>query len=392
MPDTPDIGSRLRSIRKRRGLTQRELAQAAGVSTSLVSKLEQGVIGDVRLETARQLAVALRVSTTSLLQRDEPGPPPVEIRDQWAAVRAALTTPPTDEVQDAPTVDGTRRALTAAEPLFAADQFSDLARILPPLLRDAEALGSAAEARAIRTRTLQLTGWLLVQTRQFEAAEVALARALDGAADRLDGAATVSTMCWLMLRTGRLAEALDWAVRWADDVEPRVTRATPDELSAWGWMLLRVSAAAVRDNRPDVAEDSLRWARSAAVALGREHAPRADFLRTFGPVTVALKAAENASVVQRPDRVLTLAKQVPASSLRPTSNNRNRHLLDVANAHASLRDYGSAVEVLESVRAGSPQWLPQQRFARDIVGRIVGRRRTLTPEMRELATAVALPL
>ncbi|WP_280400087.1 helix-turn-helix domain-containing protein [Nocardia carnea] len=37
-----DLGERLQNIRKRRGLTQRELAEAAGVSLSLIRKLEQG--------------------------------------------------------------------------------------------------------------------------------------------------------------------------------------------------------------------------------------------------------------------------------------------------------------------------------------------------------------
>lgn len=392
MPETPDIGARLRDIRKRRGLTQKELARAAGVSVSLVSKVEQGVIDDMRLETARQLAVALRVSTTALISRDEPGPPHAEVRDRWAPVRAALLSPLPDGTTDAPTVAGVSQALTAMETLFAGDRFAELSQVLPPLLRDVDALGREDGARAVRTRALQLTGWLLVQTRQFEAAEAALTRALDGATDRLDGAATVNTLCWLMLRTGRLSEALSLAVRWADDTEPRLTRATPDELSSWGWMLLRVSAAAVRDNRPDVAEDSLRWARSAGVALGREYAPATDFLRTFGPVTVQLKAAENASVTDRPDLVLTLAAHVPPGGLRPTSNNRNRHLLDVANAHVSMRDYGRAVEVLEGIRGVSPEWLAQQRFAQDIVGRIIGRRRTLTPEMRTLADAVGAPM
>ncbi|MFE9066082.1 helix-turn-helix domain-containing protein [Streptomyces violaceusniger] len=42
MPEETDIGSSLRKVRKRRGLTQRELATASGVSLSLVRKLEQG--------------------------------------------------------------------------------------------------------------------------------------------------------------------------------------------------------------------------------------------------------------------------------------------------------------------------------------------------------------
>jgi hypothetical protein len=153
-----------------------------------------------------------------------------------------------------------------------------------------------------------------------------------------------------------------------------------------------MSAAAIRDNRPGEAEDALRLANSAAVALGRECTPEEDFLRTFGPVTVALKRTENAMVAGQPDKVLTLASRIPTDSLKPTSNNRNRHLLDVASAQTQLRQYAEAVDTFKKIRAGSPQWLPNQRYARDILGNIVSRRRTLTPDMRELADLVHLPV
>jgi transcriptional regulator with XRE-family HTH domain len=44
MPEHTDmhIGTRLREIRKRRGLTQKSLSEASGVSLSLIRKLEQG--------------------------------------------------------------------------------------------------------------------------------------------------------------------------------------------------------------------------------------------------------------------------------------------------------------------------------------------------------------
>ncbi|MER5971374.1 helix-turn-helix domain-containing protein [Streptomyces sp. NPDC002055] len=395
MPEHTDmqIGSRLRDVRKRRGMTQRDLASASSVSLSLIRKLEQGEVADTRMETARRLAAALRVPTTTLLTRDAE-PASRSTADHWAPVRAALGAPhsPTG-LDDEPTTAGVAAALDAALPLFSRDQFAELALVLPGLLRDADAVAETGpEGRAVRVRLLQLTGWLLTQTRQYGAASEALARSLDDATDRLQGAATVNTLCWLLLRQGKLVEARELATRWADDTEPRVSRATPAELSAWGWMLLRVSAAAVRDNRGGEATDALRLARSAAVALGREYAPRHDFLRTFGPVTVALKRAENAAVTDRPDRVLKLAATIPGDGLRPTSNNRNRHLLDVASAHASMRQYGDAVSILSGIRDESPEWLPQQRYARDILDRIVTRRRTLTPEMRSLAEAVALPL
>ncbi|WP_190021847.1 helix-turn-helix domain-containing protein [Streptomyces hiroshimensis] len=387
------IGQRLQDVRKRRGLSQRELAAASGVSLSLIRKLEQGERNDTRLETARQLAVALGVTTSCLLAEPEArGEPPAG--DRWEPVRQALaagTLPPGPE--EPPTVAGVLGTLDAAVPLFSGDRYAELSTLLPPLIRDAEALAAAGpEGRAVRARVLQLTGWLLTQTRQFAAAHSALDRSLDDAPDQLHGAATVSTQCWLLLRQGRLATARELAAEWADEVEPRMSRASVAELSAWGWLLLRLSAASIRDNRPGEAEDSMRLAHAAAVAMGREFAPDRDFLRAFGPVTVVLKRAENAMIADRPDVVLQLAERVPVGGMRPTSNNRNRHLLDVAEAHVRSRQYAEAVDVLQGIRTAAPQWLPNQRYAHDILGRVISRRRTLTPGIRSLADAIGVPM
>ncbi|WOI58997.1 helix-turn-helix domain-containing protein [Streptomyces fradiae] len=390
-----DLGDRLRSVRKRRGMTQQGLARESGVSVSLIRKLEQGERNDARLETVRRLAATLRVPTSRLVVDVAEEGASAAVLDAWAPVRQALTAPPGGAVtlDEPPTAEGVRAALAAAVPLFSGDRFAELRAVLPALLRDSAVLaGLDPEGRALRVRLLQLTGWLLTQTRQFEAAEWCLGAALDGSADRLQGASTVSTQCWLLLRQGRLGEARALATHWADETEPRLSRAAPDELAAWGWLLLRLSAAAVRDNRPDEAEDALRLSHAAAVALGREFAPDGDFLRAFGPVTVTLKRTENAMVMDRPDVVLKLAARIPAGGMRPTSNNRNRHLLDVANAYTMTRRYAEAVETLAGVRDAAPQWLPNQRYARDILGRVVARRRTLTESMRSLADTVGLPV
>lgn len=79
----------------------------------------------------------------------------------------------------------------------------------------------------------------------------------------------------------------------------------------------------------------------------------------------------------------------PATAIR---DNRNRHLLDVSAASAELRRYDDAVGVLKQLRGEAGPWLAEQRMARDILSRIVQRRRTLTPDMRELAAAIRLPL
>jgi transcriptional regulator with XRE-family HTH domain len=385
---TPDLGERLQSVRKRRGLSQRELASLSGVSISLIRKLEQHERPDTRLETLRKLASALRVPTTELIVRDDADTAPPGTISHWKPVRDALRGKLQDEIDEQPTAQGVDDAVRAAMPLFTGDRYSELGALLPPLIRDADALNG--DGRPVRARLLHLTGWLLTQTRQFDDADMALSRARDDASDRLDAAATVNTMCWLLIRQGKLQETLDLAVRWADDIEPRMSRATMSELAAWGWLLIRISTAAVRNNQPGEAEDSIRLARSAAVSMGREYAPPADFLRTFGPVTVAMKRAENAMIEDRPDQVLAIANNIPDKGLRPTSNNRNRHLLDVAKAHVQLRRYSEAFDVLQGIRRDSPEWIVNQRLARDVLDKVITRRRTLTAEMRELADFINL--
>lgn len=391
MPDHPEehIGDRLKTVRKRRGLSQRELSRASGVSLSLISKLEQGQVTGTRAETAHLLARALRVPTTRLLSGDAPTPDE-ETTDRWAAVRSALNAPP-DDLAEEPTTAGVAAALRATEEPFGTVRLADLAALLPPLLRDADALdGTDRQTRAVKVRALQLAGWLLTQTHQYAAASDALDRALDTATDRLDATATVNTRCWLLLRQGGFDESRELATRWADDIEPRWSRATPAELSAWGWMLLRVSGAAVRDNRPGEAAYALRMARSAAVAIGREDVAGVDKLRTFGPATVTQHMVEHATVTRRPDKVLALAEGLPVASL--TASNQGRHRLNVADAHARLREHGKAMSIMRDLSKTRPEWLAHQRYARDIVGRVVGRRRSLTREMREVADAVRLPL
>jgi hypothetical protein len=151
-----------------------------------------------------------------------------------------------------------------------------------------------------------------------------------------------------------------------------------------------MSTAAVRNNEPGEAEDMLSLARAAAARAGREYAPPADFLRTFGPATVAMKGAENAMIEDRPDRVLALAERIPPGGLRPTSNNRNRHRLDVAKANVKLRKRSEAFVILQEIRRTSPEWIVNQRLARDVLGEIVAKRRTLTSDMREMADFIRL--
>ena len=81
----------------------------------------------------------------------------------------------------------------------------------------------------------------------------------------------------------------------------------------------------------------------------------------------------------------------PQSSARPTSNNRNRHLLDVAWAQVQLRRYSEGTSILIGIQRRAPEWLRYQRFAKDTAKRIVHRhKRSLPPELVTLADALGI--
>jgi len=397
LPDEISFGQRVQAVRKRRGLTQRELATAAGVSISLITKLEQDAVTDVRMETARKIATALRVATTALMTGPDAAPADDSDAGQWEAVRRALEGRPAAHLADEPTLDGLRQAFQDAIPLVLDSRYAELRAILPGLLRDADALvassanGTEGAARDLRSQIRQLTAYMMGQTWQFDAANDAISLAADDASERLTALAAADWKCWALLRQGRLAETTVLASRWADDAEPRrISRATADDLAAWGRCLILVSTAAIRDNRPGEAKDALKLARMAATGVGRDVIPQFHPWQVFGPVTVSMVHAENAIIQDRPDITLNVAGQISGAGF-PVPRNWNRHRLDVANAYAAKRQHTEAAQVLAEVHGKAPEWLAQQRYARDIVSKIISSRRTLTPEMHELASAVRLP-
>ncbi|MFF2550318.1 helix-turn-helix domain-containing protein [Nocardia sp. NPDC058058] len=379
-----DVGQYLQSVRKRRGFTQRELAEASGVSLSFIRKLEQGERDDARMETLRRLAVALGCPLTTLLG---PAPVPPESWDGalWEPTRAAIaTTQPSESADSSGALEG---SLAAAVQLYHDNRYDRLAQVLPILIAE----GRAADP-VIRSRILQLTGSVMVQTRQLRPARIALEQSVSEAeatGNALDSASAIVTLCWLMIVERQFDAVRELATRWADRIEPRLSVATEREISTWGWLLLRGSAAAIRDNRPDEADDMMRLAQAGAVVMKRDTVGYQDYWTRFGPATVAMKRVENAVVDDRPDLALQLAREVPAG-LRPTSDNRNRHLLDVASAHLDLRRPETAFEVLRQLSMEAGPWLVEQRLARDLMGRLITERRTLTTEMRQLADLINL--
>jgi len=399
MNDINSLGSRIQRARKLRAMSQDDLAQASGVSLSRIRELEQDPQAPgVRNKTLLALAEALHVRTTDLLKTGDAEQAHPETAGDWTEVTDELRQRgPAEQGPPASEAD-VLAALRSVQPALAENRYAAVRPMLPGMIRDARSLNGGGNHAL--SRVLNLTAWLLVQTRQWDDAAHAAELAADATGDRLRTAAAVSTACWSLLRQGLLPEARDLGTRYADAMEPRpFSAATDRELALWGRLLLGVTNAAIRDNRPGEAREALSLAQSAAVRIGREIVPDGSTTRTFGPVTVAMIMAENYAITRQPDRVLDLAQAMPGIAHRhggtiihPLAASRCRHRLDVASALVMRNRYAEAMGLLRSLHSEVPEWLVEQRYARDIVREMIDKRRSPTREMLDIAAAVRLEL
>ena len=65
------IGNKLLSIRKRTGLTQSEVAEAAGISDRAYADIERGTV-NMRIETVLRLCKALHITPDEILTEENP--------------------------------------------------------------------------------------------------------------------------------------------------------------------------------------------------------------------------------------------------------------------------------------------------------------------------------
>ena len=398
MDDSAVRAGRIRGLRRQLRWSQERLAEEAALSVTTIKKAESGR-GEVTTATLHAIARALG-TTTNELYTDRAHIPVLAAEPNHHALARlrALIIPPVGltgapigiGAAGAADLEAIENGIVRVEMSYRDDRYDDVAEALPSLLvcaHRAVAELDNDEAHRTRSRALQMAGRYLTQVRQLDLALAALHTAIRDAAragDRTLAAIAVNGQGWALTRQGRLAECEELCTVTADDIEPRLSTASADELAAWGNLLFRASAAAVRNNRSDRAKELLRVASAAASALGREH----DSWATFGPLTVALKSAEYDLISGKPDLTLRAAERLPdpreVGDVTPV--NRHRHLLDVAHASLLTGDVDQATGVLTSVLRRAPEWLRRQRSAYEIVRESLRTRpKKPTEEMATLA-------
>jgi transcriptional regulator with XRE-family HTH domain len=400
---TGTIGERIRQLRTERlpRLTQRELAERAGVSVDLISKLEQGVKHSARLVSLHKIALALDVDVSVLVAR----PVRVDVSTEHGetsgilAVRRAITTINSDNAEPA-NEDELRRLSTLAWGAYWSNRFDALSGMLPDFVATGGATvrdtGSAAAYEAL-SDAYGIAASMLVHLDNVDLGYVAMERAINAAEHSGDGLRSSSLrgwMAWLLMHyTDNLSNARQLAIREADSIEPRMKGARPEQIAVWGTLLCRAATVAAREDLASEADDIGNLAEVAATRLQGMNWSRSLYNQApFGLPLVIMRMTEIAVITGRPGRALTVASKMPPDA-DMTLAERARHLADRAFAYTELGKNAEAEQTLYAIRRVAPQWMRYQSYPRHIVSELWDRgKRARSRALRDLAESLNVPL
>lgn len=91
--DLRSIGNKLHTIRKKYGLTQAEVAEAAGLSERTYADIERGNV-NMRIETTLKICNVLHITPDEILTEEAPS---FEIKEEELLARLSICNPKTKE-------------------------------------------------------------------------------------------------------------------------------------------------------------------------------------------------------------------------------------------------------------------------------------------------------
>lgn len=389
MDTTETLGVRIRRLRGNL-TTQQELADAAGVSLSLIRQLEQGQRHTASIASLHKIARALDTDAGTLLGKTTtmPGNPDTGVM----AIRRALT--PVDDLLDEIVLDGepvdlreAQRIVDYAWGLYWSGRYDQLGALLPNTLTQLRATAHAAspdnqvQAHEQLARGYWVTACSLVHLGQQDSAWLAIRQALAAAErgqDELLDAVLRGSVSWQLLVQGRYDEAAQVATRAASVIEP-TGDASPQHLSVYGSLLISAATSAGRGARIGQARDLLAESRAIADRTGTD---RTDYESPFGPSQVTMQTVDVHVVSENFTDALTAAKAMPRDTGLPLAA-RARHLTDTAYAHVRLGHVQQARDTLLTVEQSAPAWIKWQTLPKQVAAELV--RLDRDPTLRGLA-------
>jgi transcriptional regulator with XRE-family HTH domain len=399
---TPDyqqaLGRKIAAERRRRGLSQPELARMIDRSVAWVSQVERGVRKVDRMSVLETVAAALDVPLAELaaeapvvaaVTEEPPGASGLRLVLSGAyALRAMLNG------RHPPALSTLRAKTRQAWDLTHAGRYADLTDLLRGLVPDLETAARTApeaqraEAFELMAAAYQACSAALAKLGEPEAAWIAADRAMT-AAERAGNpmlvAAGAFRLVLVFLAARHYDQAEETARTAADALQPRADEGDPQAMSLWGALTLQRAVIASRRNDPDTAYEQLERASEVAGRLGEG---RNDYNTEFGPANVALHEIAVAVELGDAGRALRVTASVDTSGLSP--ERQARMLIDVARAHAQRRQVAEAVTALRQAEQITPEQVREHDLARQLVADLLTMQEPPSSELRDLAGRLGL--
>lgn len=373
------IGDRIKRFRGR-AFTQGELAEAAGVSKELISKLEQNRKLSASLPSLRAIARALDIDVAELVGK-RAGIPSADLDAGVVAIRKALSS--VDDLIDDPddieplTIDLAQREVTYAWGSYWSGRYEKLAAILPPGISRLRAtthhvsVDDAARANELYAWMLWVSACTLVHLGQTDPAWMAIRQALEAASKGNDPyleATLRGSVGWQLLVQGRYEESRRVVLKAAADIEPKGD-VSQQHLAVHGSLLLQGATAAGRGQQ---IREARALADEASDVASRLPGDTNWYECNFGPSQIAMQRTDIEVSNEQYVEALQIAKTMPNRGANLTPVSRARHLLDQAAAAARSGRSQQALDLLLTAeQMGGKEWARYQTLLRTVVAELL---------------------
>jgi len=391
------IGRRVAYWRTRRKMSQQVFADRLGKSKSWVDKVERGVRRLDKFSVVYEIADVLQLDVQLLLGKDPQRRPDsincidqVEVEEIRAAlerydqISAYFHAPP-----EPPALPEMRKAVGHAWLTYQHAKYGVLARVLPKLLRDAQAAdtalagnASSPDAAHLLGEVYQIASSTLRKLGECELAWLAADRSI-AVAQRADDPLLAGTATYrvalALLSMGRARPALEVNVNIANRLATGDGdgASEPERQSVYGALLLQASMAAARIGDMATVRDLLAGAEEAARIIGSD---QNHYWTSFGPTNVQLHRVATAVEMGEGRLAIDVHESMDIEAFGALMPERRaHHYLDVARGYALVGDVSKASEMLLEGDRLAPSEIRCRPLAREVLSDILRRTRGAPP-------------
>lgn len=409
MSGVTGVGSHIAMYRRRRGLSQKALAELIGRSESWLSQVERGVIPIEKLSVLSSVADVLGLEDVRVLTgapfylAPNGGVQLAEVEairraiNGYGTVEAALAS--SSAGWEPPALDDLGTDVANSWKLRQASRYADLGRLLPDLLSRVEAApdfydgDDRLRAYELQAHVYQLARAMLRKIGETQYAWMAGDRAMRAA--RLAGsplpiATGARALAMVLLSQGRVEDAERVVAGAVRGLEPRLGRDEDSRIwSVWGALMLQGSIVAARKIDRGAISEYLREAERATVRLGSGWV---DPETGFGVANLAIHQVSIAVELGDSGDALQTAMNVDLSGLPEDYRERRAALLiEMARAHGQRRNKGGAVLHLLEAEQMAPEEVRYNLLVQDMVRDFLKREGKLrTPGLWPLAQRLSV--